>query len=203
MRYNQLAVTEERPPLRLVASAHDAGEPSAALLEACRRGDRAAFGALFETTKDRVYSLALRLTGNAGEAADLTQEVFLKLLTRLPQFRSHARFSTWLHRIVVNAFLDRRRSTRRLVPLTAANEPEGVAGERDAQRAETARLLAKGVAGLEPTLRVPLVLRFVGGLSYEEIAAVLELPMGTVASRLSRALRALAAALPDPRDLEI
>ena len=162
-----------------------------------------AFGRLFEASKDRVYSLALRLTGNPSEAADLTQEVFLKLLTRLSQFRSDARFSTWLHRIVVNAFLDRRRSTRRMVALTEATPTGAGSGERDAQRRETARLLAEGVAGLEPTLRVPLVLRFVAGLSYEEIAEVLEMPLGTVASRLSRALRVLAASLPDPRHLEI
>jgi RNA polymerase sigma-70 factor, ECF subfamily len=178
-------------------------EPSAELVQACGRGDRAAFGRLFEASKDQVYSLALRLTGNASEAADVTQEVFLKLLTRLPQFRSEALFSTWLHRIVVNTFLDRRRTVRRLVPLTDALEPSDPGTEREARRAETAGLVARAVAGLDPALRLPVVLRFVSGLSYEEIAAVLELPMGTVASRLSRALRALATELPDRRHLEL
>jgi RNA polymerase sigma-70 factor, ECF subfamily len=203
VRYNQPAVKEEGPARHRAANTDDPGHPSAALIEACGRGDRAAFGRLFEASKDRVYSLALRLTGNPSEAADLTQEVFLKLLTRLSQFRSDARFSTWLHRIVVNAFLDRRRSARRLVALADATPAGAGSGERDAQRRETARLLAQGVAGLEPTLRVPVVLRFVAGLSYEEIAEVLEMPLGTVASRLSRALRTLAASLPDPRHLEI
>jgi len=175
------------------------GQPSAELIEACARGDREAFARLFDSWKDRVYALALRLTGRPSEAADVTQEVFLKLLTRMPQFRADARFSTWLHRIVVNTFLGRRRSWGREAPAREA----AADGEREAARADTARRVARGVAGLDPALRVPLVLRFAGGLSYEEIAAVLELPMGTVASRLSRALRALAAGLPDPRDLEL
>jgi RNA polymerase sigma-70 factor (ECF subfamily) len=192
----------EQPPLRLVFAEHPA-EPAPALLEACARGDRVAFGALYEATRDRVYCLALRLSGDSAEAADLTQEVFLKLLTRVAQFRGGARFTTWLHRIVVNMFLDRRRTARPLVPLAAVSAAGPCATERNASQAETARLLAAGIAGLEPTLRVPLVLRFVSGLSYEEIAAVLEVPMGTVASRLSRALRALARALPDRRFLEL
>jgi RNA polymerase sigma-70 factor, ECF subfamily len=204
VRYNQLAVSEENPGLRPVGGRPEAAsEPQPGLIDACSRGDRDAFGQLFEACKDRVYALALRLTNDPTEAADVTQDVFLKLLTRMPQFRRDARFSTWLHRVVVNTFLDRRRRTRRLVPLDESRAPGGGELEREARRAETARLLEGGLAALDPKLRVPLVLRFVAGLSYDEIAAVLQLPMGTVASRLSRGLRGLAAALPDPRDLEV
>lgn len=174
------------------------------VLEACGRGDREAFACLFEASKDRVYNLALRLSGDPSEAADVTQDVFLKLLTRVGQFRGGARFETWLHRVVVNVFLDRARARRRLVPLEGSVRSDpGPEPDRDAQRAETARLVARGVAGLDEKLRLPLVLRFVGGLSYDEIAAVLDLPMGTVASRLSRALRELAASLPARADLEV
>ena len=204
VRYNQLAVSEEKLGLRPVGGGRETvSEPHAGLIDACSRGDREAFGQLFEACKDRVYALALRLTSDPTEAADVTQDVFLKLLTRMPQFRRDARFSTWLHRIVVNTFLDRRRSARRLVPLAEPDAQGGGELEREARRAETARLVEEGLAGLEPKLRVPLVLRFVAGLSYEEIGAVLQMPMGTVASRLSRALRGLAAALPHPRDLEV
>lgn len=204
VRYNQLAVSQEKLGLHPVGSGREAAsEPHASLVDACSRGDRDAFGQLFEVCRDRVYALALRLTNDPTDAADVTQDVFLKLLTRMPQFRRDARFSTWLHRIVVNTFLDRRRAVRRLVPLAGPDTAGGAELEREARRAETARLVEGGLAALDPKLRVPLVLRFVAGLSYDEIGAVLRLPPGTVASRLSRALRGLAAALPDPRDLEV
>jgi RNA polymerase sigma-70 factor, ECF subfamily len=204
VRYNHLAVSEESLRLRPVGDGREAvSDPQADLIDACSRGDRDAFGRLFEACKDRVYAVALRLTNDPTEAADVTQDVFLKLLTRMPQFRRDARFSTWLHRIVINTFLDRRRSARRFVPLAEPDVPDGVELEREAGRAETARLVEERLAGLEAKLRIPLVLRFVAGLSYEEIGAVLQLPMGTVASRLSRALRGLAATLPHPRDLEV
>jgi RNA polymerase sigma-70 factor (ECF subfamily) len=74
------------------------------LLPACREGDRAAFARLFEACKDRVYALALHLSNDPFEAGDVTQEVFLKLLTRVSQFREEARFTTWLHRVVVNTW---------------------------------------------------------------------------------------------------
>ena len=175
------------------------------LLQACGRGDREAWARLFDECKDHVYSLALHLSGDATEAADIAQEVFLKVLTRLHQFRARAQFSTWLHRVVVNTFLDRRRAARRLVPLERAAVPPAatVPLEEALRRADTARLVARSVRALPLKLRVPLVLRFVAGLSYDQIADVLGVPPGTVASRLSRALEALARALPARRDLEV
>jgi RNA polymerase sigma-70 factor (ECF subfamily) len=168
------------------------------LLEACRGGDREAWGVLLERCRDRVYSLACRLTGDRAEAADLTQEVFLKLLTRLGQFRGASRFETWLHRVVVNTFLDSRRSRARFVPFDEAglesSAASGPTPEGAALHAETTASVGRAVLALPELLRVPLVLRFEAGLSYEEMATALGLPAGTVASRLSRALRRLAQA---------
>ena len=173
-------------------------EPGEGVLEGCRCGDRQAFAALFAETRDYVYGVALHVTGEPAAAADVTQEVYLRLLTRLRQFEGRAGFRTWLFRIVVNAARDQRRRGRRWVPLDdAAAErpateptPEVAAMARDRERRVRA-----AVARLSPKLREPVVLRFVAGLSYGEIGAVLALPEGTVASRLSRGLERLGTAL--------
>src|SRR5881396_1135356 len=87
-------------------------------LEACQRGDPEAFRLLFEAHKDRVYSIALCFfDGDETAAKDITQEVFLKLMTFISQFQNRSEFSTWLHRIVTNACLDRKRALRRFLSL--------------------------------------------------------------------------------------
>ena len=171
-------------------------EPSAALLDACRRGEREAVGELFDACRDRVYTLALHLSGDPAEAADVTQDVFLRLLARIGQYRGESRFSTWLYRIVVNAFLDRRKARRRYVPLDdtllarrPAPEPSPEAAVIHAQaRGRVTAALQR----LPPALRTPVVLRYGSGLSYAEIAETLGVREGTVASRLNRALAQLA-----------
>jgi RNA polymerase sigma-70 factor (ECF subfamily) len=178
-----------------VAPAAADDEPSPEWLEACRRGDPEAFARLFEHYKDRVYSIALRFSGDPVEAADVTQDVFLKLLTRIGQFRGQSRFGTWIYRVVVNTCLDRSKTRPRELPLA---EPFGSSGsqpphqEEEATRAEAARQLARALALLDAAFRTPLLLRYVAGLSYAEIAEVLGLPPGTVASRISRGLLRLA-----------
>jgi RNA polymerase sigma-70 factor, ECF subfamily len=173
-----------------------AGELPPGLLEACRKGDREALGVLFDRYRDFVYSLAAHLTRDRSLAADVTQEVFLKLLTRIAQFRGEARFTSWLARIVINTVWDQKRAARGALPipddrelatLVAASSPE-----EDAGRKEASLVVRRAVARLSRKLRTPVVLRYVGGLSYEEISEVLRVSTGTVASRLSRALRALA-----------
>ena len=85
-------------------------------IEACQRGDSDAFRLVFEIYKDRIYSIALGFfDGNEATAHDITQEVFLKLMTTISQFQNRSQFSTWLYRLVTNACLDRRRSLRRLL----------------------------------------------------------------------------------------
>src|SRR5271169_2435941 len=76
------------------------------VIEACQRGDSDAFRALFEAYKDRVYSIALRYSGNPAAAMDITQDTFVKLLSRIGEYRSEASFESWLYRLVVNACID-------------------------------------------------------------------------------------------------
>src|SRR5919106_3794422 len=87
------------------------------VIEACQRGDRDAFRLLFETYQDRVYSISLYyFKGDETAAKDLTQQVFLKLMTKIEQFRRDAEFTTWLYRMVVNACRDEQRKLRRFLP---------------------------------------------------------------------------------------
>src|SRR4029434_8588104 len=86
------------------------------VLEACRSGDVEAFRVLFESYKDRVYSIALSFfNGDVATADDVTQQVFIKLMTQISQFQGRSQFSTWLYRLVTNACLDHRRTSRRLL----------------------------------------------------------------------------------------
>src|SRR5215475_2043697 len=87
------------------------------LVEACRRGERDAFRALFETYKDKVYSIALRFTGDEALAMDIAQDVFLKLFSSIGEFRGDSAFTTWVYRLVVNACLDHTRRSWRLIPI--------------------------------------------------------------------------------------
>ena len=175
-------------------------EPGEELLAACRRGDREAFGKLFAETCDYVHGVALYLTRDEDAAGDLTQEVFLRVLTRIRQFEGRSAFRTWLFRIALNAARDQRRRRRPVVSLdevaaalpspSRSLESELLARDRDAR-------VRAALAVLPHRLRLPLVLRYVAGLSYAEIAEVLALRPGTVASRLSRGLLRLGRALPE------
>jgi RNA polymerase sigma-70 factor (ECF subfamily) len=170
-------------------------------VEACRHGDREAVAELFEACKDRVYSLALHLTGNPAEAGDVTQDVFLRLLGRIEQYRGDARFSTWLYRVVVNVFLDRRKSRRRWTAFDEMALARRASVEPSPEdlliRTQVRRHVASAVARLSVKLRVPLVLRYSAALSYAQIAETLGVREGTVASRLNRALKQLAEELKD------
>src|SRR6185295_16251104 len=89
---------------------------SGQVIEACQQGDRAAFQLLFETYKDKVFSIAVYSSGDRSMADDVTQQIFLKLFTAIRQFRGDSEFTTWLYRLVVNACLDEKRRRRRLLP---------------------------------------------------------------------------------------
>lgn len=169
--------------------------PDLALIDACRRGDRDAFRALFETYQDRVYSIALRYSGDRSTALDIAQDVFLKLLSHMHEFRGEAGFESWLYRLVVNRCLDyhrRRRRIRLLVEdaLHLFVEPRETA-LHELLRTEMERQLHHSIARLAPEQRMVVVLRYTEGMSYEQIAEILGCSMGTVASRLSRAHKAL------------
>src|ERR687884_335534 len=87
------------------------------LLEACRRGERDAFRALFEHYRNKVYSIALRFSGNEATAMDIAQDTFVKLFSTIREFRGESSFDTWIYRLVVNSCMDHRRRSWRLLPL--------------------------------------------------------------------------------------
>jgi RNA polymerase sigma-70 factor (ECF subfamily) len=164
------------------------------LVAACRHGDREAFRALFETYKDKVYSIALRFSGDPAIAMDIAQDTFLKLFSSIRDFRGDASFETWVYRLVVNSCLDHKRRTRRLTPLlddflgTLRASADTFA---DLLRSELQARVRSAVDRLSPDLRIAIVLRYTEGMSYEEIAEVVGCSPGTVASRLNRAHKAL------------
>ncbi|HEX5706896.1 MAG TPA: sigma-70 family RNA polymerase sigma factor [Pyrinomonadaceae bacterium] len=170
---------------------------AAGVIEGCRRGDRDAFRQLFEAHKDRVYSVALYFFGgDEATASDITQQVFLKLFTRVGQFRGDSEFSTWLYRLATNTCLDEARRRRRFLPFGDSTRRE-TSAQRDSQEAslardETAHRVREALAELRPKLRMAILLKYFEELSYEEIAEVLGCSKGTVASRLNRAHKALA-----------
>lgn len=167
------------------------------LLAACRAGDREAFGRLFDSCRDRVYSTAVHLCGDRAAAADITQDVFVKVFTRLPQFEARSSFTTWLYRIVVNTVIDHQRAARCVVPIEEAMPEPDLQAVDAYTRLQRRRRIEAALQALPDSLRVPVVLRYVQGLRYDEIAEALGISPGTVASRLSRAHARLAHDLAD------
>jgi RNA polymerase sigma-70 factor (ECF subfamily) len=172
------------------------GSIDARIITACQQGDREAFRLLFETYKDRVFSIAFYSLGDEAAAHDISQQIFLKLMTRIGQFRGDSEFTTWLYRLVVNSCLDERRKGRRFAAVSEF-ELMSVSDNRKSQesgyaRREIAESVRKEIRGLKPKMRLPILLKYIEGLSYAEIAEVLGCSRGTVASRLNRAHKALA-----------
>jgi RNA polymerase sigma-70 factor, ECF subfamily len=168
-------------------------EIAASILEACRHGDRDAFRALYEAYKDRVYSICLYFFhGDTAEAADVTQEVFLKLFAGIASFHGDAVFSTWLYRLVQNACLDasRRRAARARIAEPPAVVPP--TPEDDLLNSKKAEAVQHAVSALPPKFRLPILLRYFSDFSYEEMSTTLNCSMGTVASRLNRGHKMLA-----------
>jgi RNA polymerase sigma-70 factor, ECF subfamily len=167
-------------------------------------GDTSAFTTLVQRHQTRVFNLCLRILGNPDDARDASQETFVTALRKLAQFRGDAAFTTWIHRVAVNACYDELRRQRRrpmlhVVPpaedmqdrLPEAGPPapdhaDDVAGTIDA---------AAALAQVPEDFRVALVLADVQDLPYEEIARILDVPLGTVKSRVHRGRVALARAM--------
>jgi len=167
------------------------------VIEACQIGDREAFRELFETYKDRVFSIAVySLGGDQAAASDVSQQIFLKLLTSIRQFRGDSAFTTWLYRLVVNACIDEQRKRGRLLQfgdsVPASRLEDRRPQEKHFARGEVSDHVQAAINELTPKLRMPILLKYGEGLSYEEIAEVLECSMGTVASRLNRGHQSLA-----------
>ncbi len=175
------------------------------VIAACQQGDREAFRLLFEAHKDRVYAIALHYSGNETAAQDIAQQVFVKLITNIGQFHFQAEFTTWLYRLVANTCFDEQRRWRRLIPFGEAAEVQTLRTsenvEADYARVELSHNVGVAIASLKPKLRLPILLKYMEGMSYEEIAAVLGCSAGTVASRLNRGHKALAKRLEHLREV--
>ena len=173
----------------------DPDEQDRALVAAHVAGDAQAFTTLVHRNRDRLWAVALRTLGDREEAADALQDALLSAYRSAGSYRGEARVTTWLHRIVVNACLDRvrRGKARPTVPM-----PEGrdVADPRDAlAERETALEIEAALAALPDEQRAALVLVDVQGLPVDDAAHVLGIPVGTVKSRCSRGRARLAVSL--------
>jgi RNA polymerase sigma-70 factor (ECF subfamily) len=165
-----------------------------ALLERARRGDRDAFTELVSRHQDALYTMALRLLGRPEDAADVVQETFLRAYVNLPKLRGVA-VRGWLFRVAVNAARDvQRRAVRR--PTSPLEDGEGkiidlpdpaLGPDATAEARERAGAIREALLAFPLEFRQALVLRDVNDLSYEEVATVLRVPLGTVKSRISRA----------------
>ena len=164
-------------------------------VERAQRGERRAFEALYREHVGRVHALCLRMSGDAHRAEELTQDVFVRAWSRLDSFRGDAAFGTWLHRIAVNAVLQKRRSDKRReqrVETREALEHEMPATrERPADRID----LERAVATLPEGAKAVFLLHDVHGYKHHEIADMMGLAVGTTKAQLHRARRLLREAL--------
>jgi RNA polymerase sigma-70 factor, ECF subfamily len=171
------------------------------LVARARDGDARAFEQLVRCHQRAMYAVALRILGNPADAEDATQDGFVTAWRRLPQFRSDARYSTWLYRIVVNhALSELRRRARRpdtsveLSDLDASDQPVALTTD-PYQRSEASAFLVDlrtALADLPTDLRVCWVLREVENCSYEEVATIVGVSLDTARGRIYRARRRLA-----------
>ena len=172
-----------------------------ALIERCLSGDQDAWGQIVRQHWRKVFNVAYKFTGKHDEAEDLTQDIFVKIFRSLHTFDRRANFQTWLISISRNLCIDHYRSVRkeretisrdidsREMGTATRSEPGPLAGiEREDQRA----LLRLALNQLAPTLRSAVLLRDIKELSYQEIASMLDLPEGTVKSRINRGRTELA-----------
>ena len=169
------------------------------LVEACRAGQTEAFGALVERYQERLYQVLLHLSGSSEDARDILQDTFLRAYEKLAQFQGDSSFYTWVYRIGVNLALSghRRRRSRpelhRVGDQRAARCEETADDSADAdptyplERAEREQIVEAALRQLGPEHRAVVILKDFDGRRYEEIAAILDVPIGTVRSRLHRA----------------
>ena len=166
----------------------------AELIQAVLAGDREAYGILVERYQDRLFNTLVRVLGSRDDAQDVVQDAFVQAFVKLETFRAASRFYTWLYRIAMNLALSHRRRRRPVASIEAVKEG---AGEEpvDQERGPEDRLMDRervaavqsALVGLGDEHRQILVLREMEGCSYETIAEILQLPIGTVRSRLFRA----------------
>jgi len=169
-----------------------------------RETSDAAFRQIYDKYEQRVFATALRIMGDSALAADATQLAFITVLRKAGKFKFQSAFSSWLYRVAVNCCIDlkRKRTRTRSLSMTDpdvamladggdSRRPETPGPEEHARQGELVEEVSKAISRLNPRLSVVVVLRYLEGLGYEEIAEILEMPLGTVKSRLNRAHAAL------------
>ena len=159
------------------------------IVAGCRAGDRGAQRHLYDMFHRQIYRLMVRVVG-ADEAPDLTQQVFLHVLRNIEKFSGRGRFDRWLYRVAMNEAYQHLRRRRRHTHRPLAYEPSDPAASAN-QTLDQKDLTEQALARLEPELRSIFLLREIEGLSYRDIAHALDIPEGTVGSRLNRARREL------------
>jgi RNA polymerase sigma-70 factor (ECF subfamily) len=192
-------------------------EPSAALVQRAQAGDRDALSSLVQSQQTYVYSIAMSLMHNPADAADMTQEVFIRLMRSLGTYRAETKFTTWLYRLVTNICLDGLRRRGRPVESlddtsSGGNEDATSIGQRladsdrwtqpeeEVQLRESATEVRAALAQLPPAQRLALTLHYFEDLRYEDIAEVMGLPLNTVKSHIRRGKERLALALSEPAE---
>ncbi len=192
MERTRLDSHRKRP---LPGEASDAAEAEAALVERAREGDRPAFEALVRGHYETIYTCAFRLVGNHEDAEDLAQECFVKAQESLRWFRGEGRLAGWLRRILVHQARDRFRSAGRRpesFSLQAGLDLPGVEGTTgEVSRREFTKLLDAAIQSLPGHLRIPLVLRALEGLDYEEISKATGVTAGTARTQVMKARKTL------------
>ena len=156
---------------------------------------RVAIGVLYERFQQRVYNTSLRVVGDADEASDILQDVFVLLFRKIHKFRARSTFASWVYRITVNLSLDRLRQRKRnpLLGVTGSaldslQDKQGRgAPEHRAALQDLELHVQTALDGLSPRLRIVIVLRYLEGLSYQDISEILGCSLGTLKSRLNRA----------------
>ncbi len=165
------------------------------VVEGCQRGERSSQQQFYQFCHPAIYRLVVRMVG-LQEAADVTQQVFLQAFRKMDQFTGSARVETWLHRLAVNEALQHLRRLRRRREASLEVEPVDTS-QTQATHLEDQELLDQALSRLEPELRTLFLKRELEKMSYDQLAAILDLPAGTVASRLNRARRLLQSYLVD------
>ncbi len=162
------------------------------LVEAHRRGDPAAFDEIFVRYQSMVFNLALRMSGSREVAADLTQDVFMRVYRHLGRFRGQSSLKTWIYRVALNCCRSRRARRRPIIQELPEAEAlvelqeRSATPERAALARDAGRQVARALAKLPSPFREAVVLRDIEDLSYQEIAEILGVRIGTVRSRIAR-----------------
>jgi RNA polymerase sigma-70 factor, ECF subfamily len=194
----------DHAPASLKLAEHQPANVEKQLLLLAQKGDRGAFGQLVRRVQDRLYNAVSRMASNPADAQDITQEAFTKALEHISDFRGDSGAYTWLFRIAMNVAINRSRSMKVRKATSLDHQPtdqmstlrERLAGHsaepvQVASDRERGQLVMRALADLDPQDRAILVMRDIDQMDYSEIASVIDVPMGTLKSKLFRARQAL------------